>query len=137
MNFFILSACVQHFFTKLIYNKVPEAGAMQVLFLRAIVSTMISFALMNVHFVQIMFTSIPRSSYSNLAVRCAQGLVSFYFIYYALRYLPLVFVSLVMNLSPITTAIMSYCILGEKLSKLDIGILIVCLGGMIVLIMGS
>eukprot|EP00347_Sterkiella_histriomuscorum_P002354 403368478 len=84
-----------------------------------------------------MYTSIPKSSYSNLFVRVIQGLFSFSFIYYALRYLPLVFVSMIMNLSPITTAIMSYFMLGERLSKLDIWILIISFVGVIFLILGS
>lgn len=84
-----------------------------------------------------MITSVPRDSYWNLVLRCAQGLIAFSCVYYAVKYLPLVFVALVMNLSPIFIAILSYIILHEKLNKLDIIILAISFAGVILLITGS
>lgn len=63
--------------------------------------------------------------------------MTFTFIYYALKQLPLVIVSLVLNLSPIAIAVLSYIILKEKLAKIDIIILLVSFIGVLVLIMGS
>ena len=53
------------------------------------------------------------------------------------KYLPLVYIALATNLSPLFTAVLSYIIFKEKLKPLDIGVLFVSFIGVIILITGS
>ena len=57
-------------------------------------------------------------------------------IYRSIKYFPLIFVSLISNLTPLLTAILSFFILKEKLAKLDIIILFVSFIGVTLLITG-
>jgi len=92
---------------------------------------------MNVRTHHIMWRAVPSHSFGNLILRCTQGLLSFLCIYYSLKHLPLVVVSLVTNLSPITIAILSYLVLKERLARIDVVILVVSFAGVIILILGS
>lgn len=58
-------------------------------------------------------------------------------IYYAIKYLPLVIVNLVCNTAPMITAFLSYLILKEQFTKMDIVALLVCFAGVILLITGA
>ncbi|CDW82674.1 membrane protein [Stylonychia lemnae] len=135
--FFIISLCLQHLFSKLMFNRHVNLSALQILVIRACFTAIIFIVVMNRKIKHVMITSIPRQSYFNLTVRCIQGLIAFTLVYYALRYLPLVFVALVMNLSPIFIAILSYLVLKEQLMRIDIIILGVSFIGVIILVSGS
>ena len=55
-------------------------------------------------------------------------------IYTSIKYLPLVYVSLVSNLGPLLTAVFSFFLLKKGLSKLDTAVLLVSFGGVCLLI---
>ena len=57
--------------------------------------------------------------------------------YTCVKYLPLVFVSLVSNLSPLLTALFSYLFYRIGLTRLDTLVLIVSFGGVALLVTGS
>ena len=84
-----------------------------------------------------MYTAIPRAQYGNLLVRVIQGLVMIVCTYTCVKYLPLVFVSLVSNLSPLLTALFSYLFYRIGLTKLDTLVLIISFGGVALLVTGS
>jgi drug/metabolite transporter (DMT)-like permease len=55
----------------------------------------------------------------------------------ALKYFPLVYVSLIYNLAPLLVVLFSYILYKEGLSRLDIAILFASFFGVILLITGS
>ena len=92
---------------------------------------------MNRHFIYYMWTSIPRKYVKDLVSRVIQGLVLMVAAYTAIKYFPLVFVSLVTNLAPLLTAVLSYFIFRVSLSKLDTIVLLISFIGVTVLITGG
>ncbi len=63
---------------------------------------------MNKQIVHYMYNSIDPKHYSNLALRVVLGMTMLVCIYTSVKYLPLVYVSLVSNLGPLLTAVFSY-----------------------------
>lgn len=58
-------------------------------------------------------------------------------IFNSIKYFPLVFVSLVSNLTPLLTALLSYFLLNVGLSRLDTSILLISFVGVTILITGG
>ena len=92
---------------------------------------------MNKKFSYYMWKSIPRKYVQNLFIRVTLGLILMVFIFSSIRYFPLVFVSLVSNLTPLLTVLLSYLILKKGITKLDTAILFLSFVGVTVLITGS
>lgn len=84
-----------------------------------------------------MFESIPREAYGSLLNRVFTGMFNQFCGYFAIKYFPLVFVSLVTNLAPLLVALFSYLLYRVGLAKLDIVILLVSFFGVTLLITGS
>ena len=66
-----------------------------------------------------------------------QGTVTYVFLYNAIRYLPLVEVSLITNTMPLFTAVMGLYLLKEHLLGHEVGLMITSFIGVIVLITGK
>ncbi len=73
----------------------------------------------------------------NLLLRIFVSIMMLVCIYTSVKYLPLVYVSLTSNLSPLVTAIFSYFIIKVPVSRLDVTILIVSFAGVALLITGT
>ena len=61
-------------------------------------------------------------------------MLTFIFLFNAIRYLPLVEVSLITNTTPLVTALLAYFILGETLSLIEKLCLLISFGGVALLI---
>jgi drug/metabolite transporter (DMT)-like permease len=109
----------------------------QLLVLRSVLSSIIFLAIMNKNIAYYMYRSIPRKYVKDLISRVIQGLILMVAIYTSIKYFPLVFVSLVSNLTPLLTAVLSYVLFKKGLSRLDTTILIVSFIGVTVLITGN
>ena len=81
--------------------------------------------------------TVPRKHIFSLVTRVFYSVLGLILVYYGIKYLPLVIVALVNNLTPLATAIMSFYILKVKLSPLDAIVLLVSFIGIVVLITGS
>ena len=92
---------------------------------------------MNVKFNQYMFRGVKRSQIGTLAVRVLLGLLFLVCMYTSAKSLPLVYVALCQNLSPLLTAVFSYVYLKKGLTRLDIGVLVVSFFGVALLITGT
>lgn len=84
-----------------------------------------------------MYHSIPREQVGSLAFRVISGVLYMVCLYTAVKYVPLVYISLVNTLGPLLIAVASYFILRVALSKLDTTILLVSFYGVIILITGT
>lgn len=111
--------------------------APQLLFLRSCASAIIFLGLLNKNIGDYMYRKIPRKLVTLLALRVASGIGFLVCIYTAAKALPLITVTLVQNLSPLVTAVLSYLLLKKGLTILDSGVLIVSFLGVVILITGS
>ena len=72
-----------------------------------------------------MYDTIPRKTFPILIFHVIQSIVFLVSLYTTLKKLPLVYSSLMSNLSPLLTALVSYIYLSVNLSKMEIAVLIV------------
>ena len=93
--------------------------------------------ILNINFWNIMYTSVTPGNRLNLFLRVTVINVALYCILTAIQSLPLVMVVLVKNLSPLLTAVAAYVILKEKITRLDVFILLASFLGVILLITGT
>lgn len=84
-----------------------------------------------------MYDSVPADQKWNLAYRTVQGLATTFFLFDAVRYLPLVEVALITNLMPLFVAIFGYLYLKERLKLSEIAVLVICFFGVAILILGG
>ena len=68
-----------------------------------------------------------------LIARAVTGAIGYCSLTYSVGNLPLFIWTLIINTAPFWTAILGYYILGEKVSRFDIGCLIVCFTGVLTL----
>lgn len=129
--------CLTGLLTKIIFQKHPEVNAFQILLLRAAISTFLYLLIINVNFKKIMIDPVTPDLRFPLAYRTIQGCFTLLLLYHAVKYLPLVQVALIINLIPLFTAIFGYLYLKERLTLLEIIVLIVSFGGVTVLILGG
>ena len=95
---------------------------------------MIFIVILNIDFKKVVYDSIPRDQYCNLAYRSIQGILTFFCTFEAIKYLPLVLVAIVVNMSPICIAIFGYFWLHESLHKFDIFQLILSFAAVVIII---
>ena len=70
-------------------------------------------------------------------MRILQGAARMFCSYFAIKYFPLVLVSLVTNITPLLVAVFSYFLYRVALSKMDIANLIISFFGVAILITGA
>ena len=119
------------------YLRHPTLSTPQVLVLRSVFSAIIILLVMNVKTSYYMFKSIPKEQIQPLLYRIAQGIFNMFSNYFAIKYFPLVSVSLVSNISPLLVALFSYILYKVALQKLDIINLIISFIGVTLLITGT
>jgi drug/metabolite transporter (DMT)-like permease len=107
------------------------------LLLRSAVSSVVFFALMGRKLYFYMWESIPSRYRGDLASRVCQGLVLMVASFTSIKTFPLVYVSLVSNMTPLLTAVASYFLFKVGLSRLDTAILLISFGGVTLLITGA
>jgi len=83
------------------------------------------------------YLTIPREQRMTLTFRVVQGMFNMFCTYYVIKYFPLVYVTLVANTAPLLIALFAFLFYSEKLTRLDVGILIASFFGVSVLITGS
>jgi drug/metabolite transporter (DMT)-like permease len=98
---------------------------------------MVFAVMMNRHVKFYMFDAIPRAYVKTLAYRCAQGAFGLMCLYVCIKHYPLVFVSLVQNISPLLIALFSYYFYRVGLSMHESWILLISFIGVIILVTGS
>jgi drug/metabolite transporter (DMT)-like permease len=68
-------------------------------------------------------------------MKVAQATISYFLMYYSIRNLPLVEVSLVNNMVPILIAILSFLILSERLKLREVAALLISFAGITILVL--
>jgi drug/metabolite transporter (DMT)-like permease len=85
----------------------------------------------------ILIKNVTRDMLLPLSIRVATGVISFYFIYTAIKYLPIFIVSLVINLAPIFTSIMGFIFLKERITRIEVFALLLAFSGVYILVSSS
>jgi drug/metabolite transporter (DMT)-like permease len=84
-----------------------------------------------------MYDMIERKYVWQLALRVGVGVFILVCIYTSVKSLPLVYVGVATNLSPLLTAVLSYILLKKGLSSVDAIALVASFAGVIILITGA
>jgi hypothetical protein len=92
---FIAIQCLNQFFGKLLFIRHPKLSLSELITIRSIFATLIFLVIMNRNIKYYLYSSIPRSQYMTLALRCAQGSFAFMCLYTCIKYFPLVITALV------------------------------------------
>jgi drug/metabolite transporter (DMT)-like permease len=100
-------------------------------------SVLVIFGLMNSKTKYYMIDAVPRDQYKNLIIRIIVGTASMFCSYFAIKYFPLVLVSLVTNITPLLVALVSYFLYKVGLARMDIANLILSFLGVAILISGD
>ena len=92
---------------------------------RTLIATMILALWHNVRLKNIMVDSVPPHMYKNLFLRCLQACFLNVFEFTVVKYVSLIFQGIALNLSPISTMILSFFITGEAIKMEDIIFIII------------
>jgi drug/metabolite transporter (DMT)-like permease len=112
-------------------------NAPQLLYLRSCSSAVFFLALINRNLADFLYHKIPRKYIPLLIVRVLLGIGYLVSVYTAAKVFPLITVTLVQNMSPLITALMSYFYLKKGLTPMESSVLIISFTGVVVLITGS
>ncbi len=66
---------------------------------------------------EIMITSVSKDMILPLVIRVCTGVLSFFLTYYAIKYVPIFIVSLVINTTPIFTSVLAFIFLKERVLR--------------------
>ncbi len=72
-----------------------------------------------------------------LIYRTIQGCTTLFLLYHAIKYLPLVQVGLIFNLMPLFIAVFAYYYLNERLTLIELVVLLVSFLGVAIMILGG
>ncbi len=134
---FLIQVCLNQFFAKILYIRHPNLSLPELILLRSLSSILIFLCIMNRNIYNYLVTNVPRHLYKTLLLRCSIGCFQFTSVYYCIMYFPVVFVTLIQNLSPLLIALFSYALYRVKLNLIEVGVLIVSFVGFIILVTGS
>jgi drug/metabolite transporter (DMT)-like permease len=134
---FIAIQCLNQFFGKLLFIRHPNLSLSELITIRSSFATLIFLVIMNRNIKYYLYSSIPRSQYMTLALRCAQGSFAFMCLYTCIKYFPLVITALVQNISPLLIALFSRILYKVSLSSIDKLTLLISFCGVILLISGT
>jgi len=95
------------------------------------------FVAMNKKTYKYVIAEVPRDMASSLAARVCLGMFNMFCTYHVIKYFPLVYISIVANIAPLLIALFSYLIYRERLTSLDMIVLLLSFIGVSVLITGS
>lgn len=119
---------------KFLFSRTPEMTPTQLLFLRSFISSLIFLCLMGNKTKFYLVDSIDHKHYMSIVWRVLNGILMLVCVYTSVKYLPLVYISLSQNLSPLLTAVMSYFFFKKGLNMLDTAVLIISFGGVVLMI---
>ena len=123
--------------SKLVYIDHPTLSVFEFLFWRTTIQFIFLVGLMNRSSKTYLVDKIERDLMTPLVIRVVSGVTSFLCLYYAIKYLPIFLVSLILNTSPIFTSFMAYIFLKERVSRAEIFALFFAFFGVYVLISSS
>jgi drug/metabolite transporter (DMT)-like permease len=132
-----LCACLAQLSGKLLYIKHLDLDPVGFLALRLLFQALFVLIVLNKDSVKVLVKNIPRDQVKNIILNAFLMVGTHFLLFYSIRALPLVEVSLVINLIPLCTAVLGYFILKDKLVAFEVFCLLLAFSGVTVLIIGS
>lgn len=131
---FVVSNSMADSVSKLLYVNHGDLGVIEMLFMRGVIVIVFMAYLVGRRWKEILYDSIPKSMYLPLFIRVNSGLLAFFCTNQAIKYLPIVLVSLFSNTLPLFCSLLGFLILGERISKTEIFCLVLAFFGIYVLL---
>jgi drug/metabolite transporter (DMT)-like permease len=73
----------------------------------------------------VIWDSVPRSQFQNLAIRSCQGSLLILIQFTIVKYLSLIYIGVAQNCTPLVTVLMSYFMTGERVKMIDIVMILI------------
>ena len=134
MFLFVISNSLADSVSKILYINHSDLGIFEMLFMRGLIVIIFMIFLIRNNFRHILWDSIPKNMILPLCIRVNSGLLAFFCMNYAIKYLPIILVSLFANTLPLFCSLLGFLILGERITKAEVGCLILAFYGIFVLI---
>ncbi|TNV77029.1 hypothetical protein FGO68_gene5292 [Halteria grandinella] len=132
---FVLQVCFQEILSKIAYQRNPDMAVPQLLFFIGIGSSLTFIILMGRDLK--VYLSVERGYILSIFLRIALSMMLLGCVYTSVKYLPLIYIALSVNLNPIITVILSYLLLKKGLGLMDTAVLLISFGGVVVIILGT
>eukprot|EP00347_Sterkiella_histriomuscorum_P022785 403337172 len=133
----IIALALQQVFAKLQFNKYTEMTEVHYIFLRCSIQIFIQLIWLNTEFKYYVWGSLTKDNGKQLMIRVVIGFFALTTQVIAVRNLPLVLVSIMMNTMPLFTAVFGFFILGETLRILEKICLVLSFVGVTIMITGK
>lgn len=134
---FVLVNSLADSVSKILYLSHHDLSVFEMLLMRGIIVLILMLYLMRGRYKELMWDSIPRKMFAPLIMRSFSGLFAFFCINYAIKHLPLVLVALITNTLPLFTSFLGFLILGERITFVEFGCLVLAFYGVYLLINSS
>lgn len=134
MMMFVVANSMGDSVCKLLYLNHSDLGVIEMMFMRGVICIGLMAVLVGRNCKQILWDSIPRQMVFPLFIRVNSGLLAFFCINYAIKFLPIVLVALFTNTLPLFCSLLGCLILGERITKSEVVCLILAFFGIYVLL---
>lgn len=134
MMCFVVANSMADSSSKILFINHKGLGVTEMLFLRGVIVLVFLAFLIGKQARHILYDSIPRNMYLPIFIRCMSGLLAFYCLSTAIKYLPIVLVALFQNTIPLFTSLFGFLILREKITVSEVLCLFLAFFGVYVLI---
>lgn len=108
----------------------------QLLFMRGVISTIFSVLYVNSKLKYVVWDSIPRHQFKNLAIRSGQACLLILIQFTIVKHLSLIYIGVAQNITPLVTVIMSYFMTGEQISAINVLMIIITFCGVTMITYG-
>ncbi len=137
MFVYVILTALSDSISKLVYLSHPTISVFEFLFWRTGIQLIFLIGLMNRSSKSYLVDKVQKDMITPLIIRVMTGVLSFLCLYYAIKYLPIFLVSLILNTSPIFTSLLAFIFLRERVSKAEIFSLLMAFFGVYLLISSS
>jgi drug/metabolite transporter (DMT)-like permease len=122
---------------KILFTLQPTLNAFQLIFLRSVWATLLILIATNKNTFTLVYRNVPHSQFGSLAYRSVQGATTNVINYVCARFLPLVVIGVVNNMSPLVTTFLCFLLLNENITKRDVGFLVLAFLMMVLIVVGG
>lgn len=126
---YALFAALSDSVSKLIYISNPKIGFLEFVFFRGLLQVIVVWALIFRKEKKVLYDDVPKSMFKLLGLRIFMGVLQFGFMFYSMKYVPIIICALFLNMTPIFTSGLAFLFLKERITKLEIFCLLLAFFG--------
>lgn len=121
--------------SKSLFMRNPEMDVFALLSIKSFFAFLITVLIVGTNLKKMMVDDIEEDQKKYVFIKVCQASFSYFLLYYSIRNLPLVEVSLVNNMVPVLVAVLSFMLLGEGLRLREVIALIISFAGITLLVL--